>query len=300
MNDMDDVLGLVDDLSTQWWMESVQTQQQAIANAFRAALLSPQQHLKWTSIIYQDLLHIPATETDPNVFEQTIRDRKKKWDQFGQLTLDLVNKQADDPEWIDYGNNLEKYRSGIWEQIRRCAEIGKYIEPIRQAAIEDIAQGGDGRYFRQVVLDMNIPGIGPKVSAFSWLLLAPQTSRIATIDRHMMRAMGRDEIVPGTWQEYQNLEDELDEQRKAQGYDHIPLGAYQWAIWDQQRTPGYKQDHTGLRPLNPVDWRNIDWQPAPYTRKQDFSQPEEQTQMPISKWKKLMPWNKDSSWSILD
>lgn len=266
--DMDVTMALVDDLATDWYMEEHTTQRQAIANAFRAALTSPRQNLKWNSIVYQDLMGLPPELDDPEEFEQLIRDRKAKWDRFGQQTIDLINQQADDPEWIDYGPRvIEKYMPGIWENIRRAGVVGPYIEDLRVAAIEDVKQGGDGRYFREALMQMDIPGIGPKVAAFVWLLLCPRTSKLATIDIHMMRVLGQDAESPRDYRAYLELEKRLDQMRVEMGYTDVPLGAFQWALWDQQRTPGFHQDHTPLRPLNPVDWRHVDWAPQERTRK---------------------------------
>lgn len=260
--DMDVTMAMVEDLATEWWMEDHSTQRQAIANAFRAALTSPRQNLKWNAIVYQDLMHLSSELGDEDEFEQTIRDRKAKWDRFGQQTLDLVKEKADDPEWIDYGPQvIEKYMPGIWKNIRNAAVVGPYIEDLREVAIYDISQGGDGRKFREALMDMDIPGIGPKVAAFVWLLLAPRTSKLATIDIHMMRVLGQEAESPRDFNAYLELERRLDELRSEMGYESIPLGAFQWALWDQQRTPGFHQDHTPLRPLNPVNWRNVDWAP---------------------------------------
>lgn len=266
--DMGVVNNMVDDLHSEWWMQNQQVQRQAVANAFRAALVSPRQNLKWNSIVYQDLMHVPPEESDPTVFENIIRERKAKWDRFGQQTMDLVHEHSADPEHIDYGSQIiEKYMPGIWKNIRNCALIGPYIEQLREAAMDDIAQGGDGTLFRQRILDMNIPGIGPKIAAFVWLLLAPKTSRLATIDVHMMRHLGQPAESPKDYNSYLAFEQQLDEQRKQMGYDDTPLGAYQWALWDRQRTPGFHQDHTPLRPLAPTDWRNVNWAPQPARRR---------------------------------
>jgi hypothetical protein len=287
--DMNNARALVDDLDSQWWTESPDVQRQAIANAFRAALVSPRQNLKWNAIVYQDLLHLGADVADPDVYEQAIRDRKEKWDRFGQQTLDLIHQNADDPEWIDYGPaTIEKYMPGIWKNIRNAGIIGPYVEELRQAAMEDVARGGTGQYFRQKLLDLQIPGIGPKIAAFVWLLLCPKTSQLATIDIHMMRALGKDAESPADINQYLQYERELDDRKNQMGYTDVPLGAYQWALWDWQRTPGYHQDHTPLRPLNPVDWRNIDWSPQARVRAKPQPEiPPEQMSLdaPVSAWK---------------
>jgi hypothetical protein len=268
--DIDGMMNLVDDLHSEWWAEDPQTQRQAIANAFRAALTSPRQNLKWNSIVYQDLMHLPPEIDTPEEFEQVIRQRKEKWDRFGQQTLDMINANSQDEELINYGPGMvERYQPGIWKNIRNAAVVGPYIEDLRRAAIEDVKQGGDGRVFRRELMDLNIPGIGPKIAAFVWLLLAPKTSKLATIDVHMMRALGKDQESPKDLAQYLEFERELDAQREAAGYEDVPLGVYQWAVWDKTRTPGWHQDHTALRPLNPVDWRNVDWAPQERVRTKD-------------------------------
>ena len=83
----------------------------------------------------------------------------------------------------------------------------------------------------------------------------------------MMRALGKDADSPADVNQYLQYEKELEAKKNEMGYKDVPLGAYQWALWDWQRTPGYHQDHTPLRPLNPVDWRNVDWSPQKRFRK---------------------------------
>jgi hypothetical protein len=44
--------------------------------------------LKDNAILYQLLMDIPADESDPDVFENTVRDIKQKWDAQGQMGLE--------------------------------------------------------------------------------------------------------------------------------------------------------------------------------------------------------------------
>jgi 2'-5' RNA ligase len=40
----------------------------------------------------------------------------------------------------------------------------------------------------------------------------------------------------------------------------MPLGQFQWSMWDNKRTgPGTHQDHSPLKVWNPTDWRTHDW-----------------------------------------
>lgn len=255
---------LVSGLHTAWWMEPPDVQRAAIANALRAALCSPQQDLKWNSIVYQDLRHFGPGHGNPDAFENHIRAQKAKWDQMGQTTLDMAMGRDDVADLQAYAPHIvEKYQPGMWKSIRNAGGLRPYLEELRRAALDDIAQGGDGRLWRERVIAMNIPGVGPKITAFAWLLLNPEGSGLATIDVHMMRALNQDQESPLNLGHYHDLEDQLNAVRKNQGYNDIPLGVYQWAVWDHQRTHGVHQDHTPLRPLDPTHWQDVDWTPAP-------------------------------------
>lgn len=285
--DVDGMQNMVDDLHTGWWQQPPDQQRQAIANAFRAALVSPRQNLKWNSIVYQDLMHLPPDASDPDQFEQAIRAKKGQWDKMGQQTMDLINEHSTDPDHIAYAPYMtQKYQPGIWKNIRNASNVGPYIDQLRDAAMEDVGRGGTGRHFRQVINDAGIPGVGPKITAFTWLLLNPKQSRLSTIDVHMMRALGAKDESPATYEDYLNFERALDAQRIANGYDHVPLGVYQWAVWDRQRTPGWHQDHTPLRPLNPVDWKHVDWAPQP-TRKRKQEQEQDPNQLTLGRWQRI-------------
>ena len=269
--DMENTLQLVQDLDSQWWTLPPDQQRQAIANAFRAALTSPRQNLQWNSIVYQDMQELGPEVADPDVFENHIRQKKSEWDQFGQQTLDAVQNNSEDPAHITLAQRqqgMSKYMPGIWQNVRNAGIVGPYIEPLRQAALKDVAQGGTGQTFRQELMDLNIPGIGPKIAAFVWLLLCPTTSKLATIDIHMMRALGQKDESPANFGDYLKFEQQLDQQRQDMGYHDVPLGAFQWALWDWQRTPGYHQDHTPLRPVDPTPWWEVDWAPQQRVRKQ--------------------------------
>ena len=75
-------------MNTEWWTLDKAEQKQAIINAFRATMLSPRMNLKSNAILYQTLMHIPADESNPDVFEQAVREAKAKWDAQGQMGLE--------------------------------------------------------------------------------------------------------------------------------------------------------------------------------------------------------------------
>lgn len=257
--DMATLKAMVDDLKSDWYMEGPDKQREAIGNALRAALTSPRQDLKWNTIVYQDLADIPHDEDNPQVYEDHIRNKKNTWDQFGQMTLDAMGTVGDN-QMVQYAPHmLQKYQPGIWGNIRNAANVAPYLDELRQIALDDVAQGADGRYFRDKVLQLQIPGVGPKIASFAWLLLNPDTSKLSTLDVHMMRALNQDVQSPPDLGSYEELERQLDAYRIALGYSDIPLGMFQWAVWDWQRTPGFHQDHSGLRPLAPTAWYQMDW-----------------------------------------
>lgn len=260
--DIKTLKALVDDLRTDWFLEGPDRQRQAIGNALRAALTSPRQDLKWNTIVYQDLQDVPLDTSNPQVYEDHIRNKKDTWDQFGQMSIDTMGTIGDSQMASYAPHMVQKYQPGIWGNIRNCANIVPYLDQLRQISLEDVAQGADGRYFRQKVLELQIPGVGPKIASFAWLLLNPDKSKISTLDVWMMRALQQNVDSPPNLSSYQDLEEQLDAFRKSLGYEDIPLGMFQWAVWDWQRTNGFHQDHSGLRPLDPTPWNQMDWSSA--------------------------------------
>jgi hypothetical protein len=265
--------GLVNELKTDWFMESPERQREAIGNSFRAALTSPQQDLKWNSIVYQDLQDIPHDINDPDVYENHIRSKKSLWDSFGQTALDTLGTVADPKTYQMYAPHMvQKYLPGMWKNIRNTAAIPAKLDQLRQIALEDVSRGADGNYFRHQVLQLQIPGVGPKIASFAWLLLNPDKSKLSTLDVHMMRALKQDFESPPTLGDYHHLEKQLDEHKNSLGYHDVPLGMFQWAVWDHQRAHGFHQDHSPLRPLDPKPWHQVEWSHS--TRQRSRKPPE--------------------------
>lgn len=246
---------LYDKLQTNWWELDEDAQRQAVVNAFRSTIISPQLELKWNAIVYQLLSQIPADESDPDVFEQFIRDYKRRWDNPGQVGFDTPAENVLDPSQV----LPEKMNPPFWGNLRRLAQLGPYAEELRQAALEDLMQGGSGHVFRQRVLDMQIPGIGPKVTSFAWLILQPTTSELATLDLWMMRHLQKPYESPRNDNEYLQLEQQLQEERDSLYGQGVPLGQYQWAVWDKLRTPGVHQDHSPFRVIDPPHYMDVEW-----------------------------------------
>lgn len=246
-------------MDTQWWTLPQEEAKRAVVNAFRATMLSPRMNLRGNAILYQSLMNVDPNESNPEVFEGIIRALKQNWDQQGQTGFE------DDPsETLAVDQILPgKFQPGIWTNIRRIAALGPYADEIYKAALTDVYQyGGTGHYFRNKILALNIPGVKSKVASFAWLALAPMTSELGTIDVHMMRHLGEDDDSPRNTKHYMELEDRLRQERD-QLYPGTPLTQYQWGVWDKRRTPGFHQDHTPLKPIDPTPYTDIHWAPQP-------------------------------------
>jgi hypothetical protein len=158
------------------------------------------------------------------------------------------------------GDDTDLYGAFMSTHLTAISMISKYADRILEAALEDIEQGGQGHIFRSEVLRLNIPGVGPKVCSFAWLLLQPMTSQLATIDTHMMDVLGHDFNKEMNQRDYFKFERELRAGLDAAGYGHLPLGQGQWGMWDYKRTgPGSHQDHSAMKVLDPVPHHQIDW-----------------------------------------
>lgn len=246
---------LINAMQVDWWDMPPEQAKQIIVNAFRATMLSPRMNLKSNAILYQSLMHVPADESDPDVFENAIRDLKTKWDTQGQIGLGQDPEDVIDPNEILPG----KFMPGFWGNIRRLAGLGPYADDLYKLAMADIQQGGDGHIFRNGVLQMGIPGVQAKVASFAWLALAPNSSELATIDVHMMRHLNESGDAPRNTNHYLDLENRLRNERDEIYGTEVPLAHYQWGVWDARRTPGYHQDHTPLRAYQPTPFRDVAW-----------------------------------------
>lgn len=180
----------------------------------------------------------------------------------------------------------ENYGAFIYDHLDSIEAVGKHINEVAQYAHDDITKyGGSGHYFRNNLLNLGILGVNPKVASFAWLLLAPRTSQLGTMDTHMARFLtgspetgthmpGNNEESAGTPHHYYNMERQLAAIRDRAGYSHIPLGQFQWVTWDMARQkdaeggatePG--SDHRSVANLNPKFYGDIDW---PMTQRKQF------------------------------
>lgn len=157
---------------------------------------------------------------------------------------------------------LDRYGAFMGTHLKAIAQISTHADALLKAALEDVHEhDGSGHHFRAAVMQLGVSGVGPKVASFAWLLLQPMTSQLATIDIHIMDVLGHNYEKEMNTRDYFKFERELQAGRDAAGYEHVPLGAFQWGIWDNKRTgEGSHQDHSGLRVLDPVPHESIDWQ----------------------------------------
>lgn len=370
-----------------------ESMKQAVINAFRAVLLSPNKALKWNVIQFQDLMSVPASVSDPNRFWDTLDTKRRAWNMVRQFPEDIHRAYYQDlqtwyriermrnPEmsdeqvralvdnefrmmWIEeeeqvlgeakkelsafeienqvitrlkkrlsllvkermpkmdfhhdapsydqmkftkrqerpvdelakeHGRPIrhqiprnqnypdffgeshpERYHPFLGTQVRAIAEVGLHVDEILDAALEDVLEyDGKGHHFRGEVLSLGIKGVGPKVASFAWLILAPLTSEIATIDTHMMDVLGYRWDTHYNPRDYFRFERELAARRDQAGYGHIPLGLFQWMMWDLKRTgPGSHQDHSGVRAINPTPWDAVKWlDPLPTAKGSAWSPP---------------------------
>lgn len=163
--------------------------------------------------------------------------------------------------------DVAKYQGFMNNHLVQLAQVGDHVDEILKAALEDVHQhDGTGHHFRAAVMQLGIPGISNKTCSFAWLLLAPMTSELGTIDVHMMDILGHDE-KDMTTRDYYGYERMLAAARDAAGYAHIPLGQFQWGMWDYKRTgPGTHQDHQAIAVENPTDPMSSEthWYPNMY------------------------------------
>jgi hypothetical protein len=152
-----------------------------------------------------------------------------------------------------FASNDSKYGAFMGAHLDGIEQVGKHIDQIRDAALKDLDDGGKGFTFRNAVMNMNLPGVNPKVASFAWLLLAPMSSELGIIDTHVLRGLRRDESQNSV-RDYYKHERMQRAAKDSTGYGHMPLGMYHWGLWDQIRNPGEHSDHSPLRVLDPLPW----------------------------------------------
>ena len=155
---------------------------------------------------------------------------------------------------------LDRYPAFMNAHLKAIAQVSTHADTLLKAALEDVHEhDGSGHHFRAAATQLGITGVGPKVASFAWLLLQPTTSQLATIDAHTMATLGKNDQTESNTRDSFARERELQAGRDAAGYGHLPLGAFQWGILDNQHGDGVHEDRTGLRVLDPTPHDSIDW-----------------------------------------
>ena len=225
-------------------------------------------------------------DLDKAVTYQVKRQLKETPEDVGSLrAASYADPWADDPKTID----RSKYGAFMGSHVKAIAQIGRYADQILQAALQDVHEhDGTGHHFRSVVLQLGMPGVGPKVCSFAWLMLQPMTSQLATIDTHILDTLGMNEKQYNN-RDYFGMERTLRARADAAGYQDMPLGQVQWGLWDYKRTgPGSHQDHSGLKALDPMSHETVDWsskqQPINAEQAVLHKQQWQSEQIPYAEW----------------
>jgi 2'-5' RNA ligase len=225
----------------------------------------------WTIFTCHDLDHESAVPYDQlsskvkgydTVYRDKVREAiEKVVDAVRGIKVAQEQGLFDLPEATE-ATKVDRYGAWMGSHLKAISKISQHVDEILDAALKDVRErDGAGHHFRSTVLSLNISGVGPKVCSFAWLLLQPMTSQLATIDTHMMDVLGHHYEKDMNNRDYFKYERELAAGRDAAGYSHIPLGTFQWGMWDFKRTgAGSHQDHSAMRVLDPLPHTQVDWQ----------------------------------------
>ena len=192
--------------------------------------------------------------------EAYVADSKPELDFASHTAAEQMGFDMDVPQQQEV-QTPGRYGAFMGTHLKAIAQISQHADEILKAALEDVREhDGEGHHFRAAVLQLGVSGVGPKVCSFAWLLLQPMTSQLGTIDTHMMDVLGHNYEKDMNNRDYFKFERELAAGRDASGYGHIPLGAFQWGMWDYKRTgPGSHQDHSAMAVIDPKPHDTIDW-----------------------------------------
>lgn len=240
-----------------WWKEPEDRQKLAIMNALRVAILSPMKLLRDNAIHYQDFADMDPYEPDLQKYLEKKNQLKRKWNHPGQTDIFGTEVGDYEEEKPAFG---EKYPGIMDKHLKAIAELSQHVDELHKAAVEDLKQGGTGKIWREEIRNLKVSQVNDKVASFAWLLLSPKTSELATMDVHMSNALG--DLDNPNKKEYETYENMLDATRHHMGYSDMPLGAFQWGVWDHYRTgPGTHQAHDAMKPLNYTPYSEVDWNP---------------------------------------
>lgn len=178
------------------------------------------------------------------------------------------------------------YGAFVYGHLQAIQNVSAHIKELAKAAHDDVVNhDGGGHSFRNKALSLGIKGMNAKVVSFAWLLLSPRTSQLGTMDTHMTRFLtgseatntflpGIDDAAAGKPLTYYAFERMLKAVRDDLGYSNLPLGQFQWVIWDLVRQGDDPTDvgseHRAIS-IDPNQWKpvaDVKW-PDTATRKSD-------------------------------
>jgi hypothetical protein len=244
---------------------------QIFRNAISAAILSANAELGQNAQNFQWLQDIPEEiENNPGAILQM---HTEKFNAYNQEMLRTRGK-----------DNFQKAKAISLPIAKSLSRMNKDLDKWIQIALDDETGGLEWREAARIGYSENegeggIAGLGPKTASFAWLILAPNTSQVATIDRHIIKFLINSPIkIPKKYQnekKYPNLQkriqdtllspddkqyDIYEEQIKIlrdQLYPETPLGKFQWALWDWYRSFGRHQNHNMLKVIKPEAYNEV-------------------------------------------
>jgi len=206
--------------------------------------------------------------------EDKLADKQRSANEVDQLSDKMLSKRLklftkDHNKNLDYLasgpdlSEIEEYPAILHDQLKSIAKVAEHSPKILQSALDDVHKhGGKGHHFRSEVLNLEIPGIGPKTASMVWFLLNPLTSDIAPIDSDITKLLGKrhEDLTP---RDYYLFERMLKAGRDASGYNHIPLGLFAYAMKGapdfsvlKPKHPKHHSETDDSTKSFPTDWWN--------------------------------------------
>jgi hypothetical protein len=221
------------------------------------------QRLRYAEIIKPSQIGLPVQKTAADKGPSAELQEKLYREQMGEREFQKKPKipGGAKPLNIMTGEDSLKYGAFMGTHLKSISQVSQHADEILDAALADVREhDATGHHFRHEVLALGVPGVGPKVCSFAWLLLQPLTSQLATIDVHMMDVLGHNYEKEMNNRDYFKFEREFRAGLDAAGYGGMPLGAAQWGMWDYKRTgPGTHQDHSAMRVIDPKPHNEVPW-----------------------------------------
>ena len=115
-------------INTHWWEKDESTQNQAILNAFRVALLSPMKNLRWNAAQYQAIMHMRPDATAMDMWEMLEKARNDYNEEMGFKGHDpwayrdyvhsLAHDLMSDESYANYSDAYNRAKEIIHSKIK--------------------------------------------------------------------------------------------------------------------------------------------------------------------------------------